>query len=174
LRAANTGCFTLGKPVPLQALQMCSLIFAVMMDPSCRLTSSVRASLSSENGSNPGLQIGAAVYMERHTSHEPRHYQSRYHLRRCSLLLMSSLLNREHPPRPSVDLPARRQLSARADILSRSETTHAADDAADTGGGRTMEGHEANSTRLRPLSLARYSASSARDVNVSAVSPYTY
>ena len=51
---------------------------------------------------------------------------------------------------------------------------HAADDAADNSGGWTLEGHEANSTWLRPLSLARYSASSAREISDSAVSPHMY
>jgi hypothetical protein len=51
---------------------------------------------------------------------------------------------------------------------------YAADYATDTSAGWAIDGREANSTRLRPLSLARYSASSAREINVSAVSPYTY
>jgi hypothetical protein len=37
LRPGRTGCITSGKPVPLQAGQMCSLIFGVISSLSCRL-----------------------------------------------------------------------------------------------------------------------------------------
>jgi len=36
-RVARTGCFTVGKPLPLQAAQLCSLIFGVMVDLSGRV-----------------------------------------------------------------------------------------------------------------------------------------
>jgi hypothetical protein len=47
-------------------------------------------------------------------------------------------------------------------------------DYADSSAGWFLEGREANFTWLRPLSLERYSAPSARQLNVSAVSPYSY
>jgi hypothetical protein len=36
LRVASAGCLTVGKPVPLQVVQVCSLIFGVMMNLSGR------------------------------------------------------------------------------------------------------------------------------------------